>query len=478
MAIPPLYSCNNWKQALQSIDQNTLHRAFSVLFIVIESSINSSFSERVLEIAEQIVSLLYTVIVRYPAYEKFIAINNLAPRYIASLLILFQHRMESSTITFFHSIVLLIISHLTTDLQSLIALNDSFASNFTTRYRPHRGTYADLIIEIITNPSVADFRNAAPLSPLAVGIIENLSSTTVHLSFFSANRIFSYLTKFFTTKIAEQSEYTATIGKLLNAVFQFVRFHLLGNQVIILYALERQKIINGLSQSNVEVWRKPAKMLRSILEAADLPIRIKNERERSTVLQNALSPILSDFTDPPVEQNAYSMSKDIEIVWYDWFRVMFWQLFPEDAEFYHLNFVSFQMPTSRVRTAGLNEMPVELSEVQTAQETANGPVLFKEYQETPKEEPKESEGSDLDFGDIIEQKPENEEKMDEETAVSIIKSMKPLEIRPKRRELIMNVNKSEKEELEKPTKKAKTLEELDNPFGSDDDDELAKFLED
>ena len=480
IAIPPLYSCATWKNALSSIDQNTIHRAFSVLFIVIESSLNSGLSERVLDCSEQLVSLLYTVIVRYTAYQKFIDINNLAPRYIAALLILFQYRMEMSSITFFHSIVLLTISHLTSDLQSLLALNESFASNFTTKYRPHRGTYIDLIIEIITNPAITDFETAAPLSQLAVGIIENLSSATVHLSFFSANRIFLYLTKFFTKKIAEKPEYFQTIGKLLTAIYQFVRFHLLGNQVIILYGLEKKKIISGLSQAKIESWSEPAKKIWAILEAADLPVRIKNEKERSKALQNALASVLSDYNEPPVKTNAFLMPKEIEVVWYDWFRVMFWQLFPDEAEFYHLNFVSFQIPRAKQAiTDNFKETPIEIKSNEEYNE------FFDEDNNNSKVNEQTnnngSEQNNIDNDSINKAENDGEDGLDEETALSIIKSMKPLELKPRKKELAFNMNTEKSENgnnLDKPKKHPKTLEELDNPFGSDDDDELAKFLED
>ena len=464
MAIPPLYSCQSWKTALNNVEQNLIHKTFSTLFILLSTNINAAINYRILECAEQLVSLLYTVLARYPAYEKFIDINNLAPRYIASLLFLFQQRMETSSITFFHSIILLLISQLTSNLQSLLALNESFVSNFTTKYRPHRGTYADLIIEIITNPGMSDFVAAAPLIPLSVGIIENLSSTTVRLSFFSANRIFSYLSKFFSTKLAEKTEFVTPISQLLIAIFQFIRFHTIGNQSIILYGLDKKSIIYGLSQSSVEKWNTVAKSISTILEASDLPIRTKNQAEREKTLQNALSSVLSEFNDPPVASNSFTMSKEIEVVWYDWFRVLFWQLFPEEAEFYHLNFVSFQIPTATRVSKSLAEMPIEIPE--------KPPEQKEELVEVKKEE---EEGEDDKLNET------HDDTDDEEAAVSIIKSFRKEDENKTSAQRNLTIKLQQEQEIkqlfEKPTKHVQSLEELDNPFGSDDDDELAKFLD-
>ncbi|OHT07940.1 hypothetical protein TRFO_05059 [Tritrichomonas foetus] len=61
-------------------------------------------------------------------------------------------------------------------------------------------------------------------------------------------------------------------------------------------------------------------------------------------VHNAVSPVLARYNEMPnVPKIEFRMTPEIEIIWFDWFRVMLWQLFPDDSQFYDLHFVSFSL---------------------------------------------------------------------------------------------------------------------------------------
>ena len=429
-AIPALYSCSNWKTSLNSLDQNIIHYGFSVLFLTFESRISSTSANRVIESCEQIVSLLYVTILRSPAYLKFIDVNNLTPLYVSSLLFLFQYRFETYNVSFFHSVILLLLTQITSEYQSVISLNSPFTGNFTTNSRPHRGSHVDLLLEIITNPSTQDFVICAPLCPLIACIISNISSTTVDLSFFSANRLFSFLVMLFKTKLTEKPTYVSVISSLLQSLYQFFRFQALRNQSLLLYALERRKLIQELANCKKQSWKDPSSKILTIIDASSIPLQEAAE-QRLIKLQNTLAPILKEFVDLPVPLSGLAMSKDVETIWFEWFRVLFYDLFSDDLKTIRQRFSSFNQ-----------DAPIESPEPIVTinnEERIEKPKLLPQPVTKPIEFKLQLDSSS---------------SYDEPEPVPAVDPFK-----------IIN-------------KKVSTLEELDNPFGSSDEEELAKFLAD
>ncbi|EAX89960.1 hypothetical protein TVAG_124400 [Trichomonas vaginalis G3] len=471
-SILPIYCCNTWKTALSCVEQNIIHRAFEPLLTLTDNIYPTGLPGRVLACSDQLISLLYTVILRFPTFLKFIDTNKLAQKYIEVLLLLFRYKMDNGSITFIHSIILLIISHLTSDFHSLLTLNDPFVETLQIKeQRPHRGTYADLIIEIITFPLIKDFKSAFPLAPLVTAIIQNLSSTTAHLSFFNANRIYEILRLFFKSKAAEHPESKLPIARLLNSIYQFIRFQTLGKKSILLYGIVHRVIIDSLAASALPEWRKPAEKIKKLLDAADEPLKSK-EKNADAVLQNAMAPILIEFADSPVPQTSFTMGAEVETIWYDWSRILLWRVFPDEAEFYHLNFLTFKSPGNE--KAIPNPVPEESLSTEPAptESFATGIINQAEQQKKNEIEEKEESEPEVQQYKAIEQTP-----VQQSSAQSIIEATKPA-ISKIRNPKLQIKEVSEPDQLQAPVKHAKTLEELDNPFGSDDEDELAKFLED
>lgn len=482
--ILPIYTCNTWKTALSNVEQNTLHAAFVPLLSLYDNIYVSGVPGRVLACSEELVSLLYAVILRYPTFLKFIDINKLSQRYITVLLLLFRYKMDNSSITFIHSIILLIISHLTSDFHSLLSLNDPFVGPFPIKdQRPHKGSFADLIIEIITYPLVKDFKSCFPLAPLVTAIIQNLSSTTGHLSFFNANRIFEVLRLFFKSKAAESPDSKLPIARLLNAIYQFIAFQTLGKKSILLYGIVNRVIINSVATCSLREWKLPAEKIKKILDAADEPLKSK-AKNADVLLQNAIAPILAEFNDSPVPQTAFTMGPEVETIWYDWARILLWRVFPEESEFYHLNFLTFKQSgftpkqPNPVPEESLSKEEAKMIDEKPQQQQQQAPLIIETRPDNPLRNPVVARASPQQSSQLKNES-EDENDEDEDPQTSITKIIEATRSQSQRNaKLVMRQMDDVPEQLETPVKHVKTLEELDNPFGSEDEDELAKFLED
>ncbi|OHT08566.1 hypothetical protein TRFO_22820 [Tritrichomonas foetus] len=345
-AIPCLYACQSWK--IEQIDVKLIHKAFSVLFLI--------NNEKVIQICEQLVSLLYIVISTNHEFLEYIVSNSFTNNYVISLLFLYQHRLENQKMSFFHTLILLIMGILTSNYSALLLLNDPISVSLDFKMRTHRGTHADLLIEVLTNPFVQNFEVSAPLIPLISGIIKNISSITVKLSWFSANRIFIILKKFFVSKFAEKKEYSRSVENMIASIYQFLRFQTIGNMNLFMYSIENQIFLKKITRLNQNVvnpnvahhnWKFYIDKILLMVKKGEKTMMIANEQQRIKEYQNLLAPVLLDFNDPPEKLNDFSMNREIESIWIDWFRVLFWITFPEDATKANLSFTSFETPNMK-----------------------------------------------------------------------------------------------------------------------------------
>ena len=79
-------------------------------------------------------------------------------------------------------------------------------------------------------------------------------------------------------------------------------------------------------------WKKLAEKILAIINAGEKALQITNEKEKLISLQNSIAPILCEFSEGPLPHKEFAISKDISGIWFDWFKVLFWTMFPEDAD--------------------------------------------------------------------------------------------------------------------------------------------------
>ncbi|KAH0785769.1 hypothetical protein GPJ56_010331 [Histomonas meleagridis] len=116
----------------------------------------------------------------------------------------------------------------------------------------------------------------------------------------------------------------------------------------------------------------------SIINAGEKALHIKNEKEKLLKLQNSIAPILNEFNEDPIPQKEFEINNKLNEVLFDWFKVLFWKIFPEEAENFGLQIKSFEMPKKYEIEVGNKEVnedenedknieivPKEKSEVKT-----------------------------------------------------------------------------------------------------------------
>ena len=441
-AVPCLYSCGSWK--LNNVDQNLINKCFLPLSQLVSGKLSKNVIQKVIAMEEFYVSFLFVIMLKFKTFTEFISVYGLSNNYVASLLYLFQNKYENEQITFFHSIVLLTLSRITSIFPALLQLNEPFNGVFNTNYKFHRGTYADLLIEIITNPLIDDFKKNISLINIIMNIILNISSTTISFSCFSANRIFKLLNKIITSKSIEKHEHSQIISQILLSIYQIFRFQPLGNIYIFMFCSENIKIIELLAKNNK--WKNYAERIIEIISSCEQSLSIKNEKLKLKTIQESIAPVLNQYEDEPSKQIEYPLSERLKSIWIDWFRVLYWVTFPEESDIYGLRFKCFEIPRNIPQQNQYTEQrqPVDdKSEIHLP----NISVTINEEQEKPA-----TPDDNLEVF-IGEDSPAQSSKESQ-----VIKQQEIHQI---------------EEEINEDIKQ---IEIADNPFG--EEDELAKFLED
>ncbi|KAH0795583.1 hypothetical protein GPJ56_000462 [Histomonas meleagridis] len=230
-------------------------------------------------------------------------------------------------------------------MSTLLFLNEKTKIIFPTKTRILSNTVGDLIIEILTNVVDIDLEMSSPVLPLINTVIANISSTTVNISKFSAVRLYDFLRFYFSSKISERTEFNSSIEKLLISIFNLTRIQTFSNHNLLLKGFEELILLEEISNSNVETWREIVKKLLKIINAAEMPLTQTTEaKEKSLEVHNAISPILAEYSQIPfLKQVEITTIKRNPTIIYDWFRVMFWELIPDDTVKYNLRFSSFSL---------------------------------------------------------------------------------------------------------------------------------------
>ena len=102
-------------------------------------------------ISTESLSFLYLVCKNCPQFVSYIGVNEMTNFFVTQLLYLSQYMFEAVQLSFMHEIILSIIDLLLNDELSRREINKPCLEQFTCTFRPHRGSYADAIIDFILN---------------------------------------------------------------------------------------------------------------------------------------------------------------------------------------------------------------------------------------------------------------------------------------------------------------------------------------
>lgn len=333
--LPLTYSCDKWKDEIRSLDNSLVYDLFSLMIL------HNSYTN---ESIEQLITLLYIVILIKKDFIDFLEDNGKFSIFIISLLIYFQYQLDKKMVTYLHTIILILLSIFTSKTSALLQLNEPINMNIPkTRTKIFSKTIGDLLIEVLTNIMNVDLEMSAPIIPLVVGVLTNICSTTVNISRFSSTRLYDFLKFFFSSKISDNKDFIPIIDKLIIIIFNLTRIQMLGNHNLLIDGLEELINLNMISET--EEWKSSTEKLIKVLLAVETPLnQSTSEEEKKIEVHNELSKILKTFEDFPYpKQSEIKINESMQTIWYDWFRILFYELIPSDASRYNLCFASFSI---------------------------------------------------------------------------------------------------------------------------------------
>ncbi|OHT13621.1 hypothetical protein TRFO_16167 [Tritrichomonas foetus] len=238
--------CPNWQAAFASLNFSTVCPLFQTLLKIPEDSQLLLVDSSSPGIFHELVTFFYQTLLRHDE-----ALDSLpkGKEFIVSLLLPLQLMNERDHPSYFHSLVFSTLVLLTSDPKICDTLNQPFTAAFPCKASMHRGTYADLLIEILTM-TVSDMTATAPLLPAACCILHNISAHISNFSYFSCHRIFRFL-----QMMAESRD--RQVPKLIPIVvgaFEQILFQQFEkNTNIIIFMIRNMKLFRQLRLKNIDV---------------------------------------------------------------------------------------------------------------------------------------------------------------------------------------------------------------------------------
>ena len=189
--------CPNWQAAFASLKfvslvpilQTILRFPTEPQLALVDSPAPGAFHE--------VFAFFYQTLLRHD--EALVALPQ-SRAFVVALLFPIQVFNERGSVSYLHSLAFSALVLLTSDPQLSASLNEPFGAAFPCRQSVHRGTHADLLMEIITNTVIADFSRASPLLPAVCCVFHNIAAHVQSFSFFTCNRIFQVLQLLTTSK--------------------------------------------------------------------------------------------------------------------------------------------------------------------------------------------------------------------------------------------------------------------------------------
>lgn len=183
--------CPNWQSSFASLNISTITPIFRGLLRNPDDNQIQLIDSPSPGIFHELISFFYQTLLRHD--ESLDSLVSTGKDYVVSLLLSLQLMNEKDILSYFHSLVFSTLVLLTSEPRISTSLNQPFTSNFPCKESVHRGNYADLLIEIVTNTVASNINSTAPLLPAACCILHNISAHITEFTYFSCHRIFRLL---------------------------------------------------------------------------------------------------------------------------------------------------------------------------------------------------------------------------------------------------------------------------------------------
>jgi len=307
--------CPVWTDLVSQISFVDIYPVFEPLLSIHEEDQLSLSNISIQTTSHELYSLLYQVLLNHPD-----AIESLpkGKAFIVSILYALQIFNEKVSLCYFHSIALSTLVLLTSDSRLSSSLNDPFTSSFQCRSSVHRGSHADLLIEIITNTIGNDISQTIPLLPAIACIIHNISSHVKSFSFFTCNRIFRFLQLLIESKDKQASRLMQIV---VDGLVQILHDQFSSNINILMFTIKHFKTFKYLKTLGLNVDYLITFIEAFKSKAKDIGASKMGTDEAESVLRTMKPELFMGDYEPPGPRG-HIFTGEMAELWSDWMRTI------------------------------------------------------------------------------------------------------------------------------------------------------------
>ena len=263
----------------------------------------------------ELFALFYMILVMQPNAVETLPNGR---SYIVAILLPLQLFNEKNSLSYFHSLALSSLVLLTADPILCASLNEPYTATFPSKSSVHRGTYADLLVEIITNTVGGDLTQTAPLLPAVACILHNISAHVNSFSFFTSNRIFRFLNLLIESRDRQAPKLVQIV---IDAIDQIIYEQFERNTTILMFVVRNQKTFKMLKTRGIEVKYVLAFIAAFKSKVKTLGIAKLGTDEAERIFRE-LNPksFMSDYEPPGPRGHVFT--GEMAELWPDWMRTI------------------------------------------------------------------------------------------------------------------------------------------------------------
>lgn len=307
--------CPNWQAMLDSINITDVCYIFMPLLTQPIDSYLQLVDSTNPGIFHELIALFYQLLL---VHSEACSVLPHGRRFLLSLLLPLQLFNEKLTLCYFHSLVLSSLVLLTSDSHIASSLNEPFTDNFPCKQSVHRGTYADLLLEVVINSAGTDLSKTSPLLPAIACIFHNISAHVKNFSFFTCNQIFKFLQALMESRDRQAPKLVQIIIDGFNQILAEQFDH---NITILMFIMRNMRLFKALRQKgiNVQIITVFAKCFKQ--QARKLNFGKMGTDEAEIVLKKLKpSMFLGDFEPPGPRGHIFT--GEMAELWPDWMRTL------------------------------------------------------------------------------------------------------------------------------------------------------------
>ncbi|OHS98670.1 hypothetical protein TRFO_34894 [Tritrichomonas foetus] len=298
----------NITEAISAIDSNILQKFF------IESHIDQYF-----------LTFLFQCLLNNKKSVKKLIKENKTNILIFKILNFAQLKLEAVGISFMHTLSACSIQLILEEPEAVTLLNQNFALEFTSKFQPQQGTFADVLIEVLFG-----ICNSNSLIPTFSEIFKLIAPRVTQLSVFCSMKIIDVF-QLIQTMNFDQKIYAT---EQLMEAFAIILQRREGNEYFRMIMAQRTATfqfmnkLKSVKSSAIEIIQKYLAVVRGII------LKMNSKKVDLSEINSSILSVDVESIFPKVvhfDVNPFSLSGRIEGSWTEWCEVLFLQCFK--AEF-------------------------------------------------------------------------------------------------------------------------------------------------